>query len=204
MRAPATRRSRPPRGLDATAVEHVAFEERALRAMLADVDAGFRPRHRHEAIGMLFGRVGRDSICRVARAVPYGTWFRSGTWVAPHPRAWRRRGAALARRLGLRYLGAYHSHPQLGRERVPPFRSHEDDDWLWRDRAASIDILVRVWGQRRPPHRRYRDSLYHYEPAPGFAYEISACGMEEEEVVTIPIRGWGAPPRKRRTAYRRR
>ncbi|HEV8320050.1 MAG TPA: Mov34/MPN/PAD-1 family protein [Myxococcota bacterium] len=191
-------------GLDATGIEHVTFAPDVLGAMLDDVNSGFGPRRRHEAIGMLFGRVGRDSICRVEKVVPYATWFRSSTWVAPNPAAWTRRAAALARRHGLRYLGAYHSHPQLGRERVPPFRSAEDDEWLWRDRAASIDVLVRVWRQKRTPARRYRDSLYHYAASAWRAYEISCCGMEGREVVTIPIRTATAAPRKPRHAYRRR
>jgi proteasome lid subunit RPN8/RPN11 len=112
-----------------------------LGAMCAHAVEGLLEPYKREVIGILLGRIDRAGALRCTRAVRYETRNRSRTRIDPHPESLRRRGRALARVSGLRFLGCYHSHPEEARSRAHAL-SREDREIFLEEPTSRVEVVV--------------------------------------------------------------
>ncbi|MFN4181663.1 MAG: hypothetical protein ACK4G3_00395 [bacterium] len=111
---------------------------------------GFRKPYKEERAGFLFGRLNGKYLF-ISRSHFYRGGHRKRTWLTfPSDEIALKRGKELAKKLHLRFLGFYHSHPVVGKEKSwGP--SDADRLWFYTDPHSTIFMVVGI----------YQNSSYH-------------------------------------------
>lgn len=135
---------------------------------------GYETPRKREAFGFLWGRLTGQGRLEVRRALGYrgGTRTRTGIWFrnpAAIARAVHRR-ESLARTLGMRFLGGFHSHVEIA-GRVFRGLSTEDRRSFLSDPGAAVEIVVFTWAGGRPQPGG-PGSLAVYEQSTGYSYRV--------------------------------
>ncbi len=105
---------------------------------------GYCAKYKEERVGMLFGRWVKGAGYRVIAARAYKGGQRKRTWFTftEEKRAYRRT-RTLAETLHLRFLGFYHSHPEVnGQKSWGP--SEADLEWFRNDSHSPLLFIVGI------------------------------------------------------------
>ncbi|MBN2465636.1 hypothetical protein JXD38_08475 [candidate division WOR-3 bacterium] len=156
----------------------IVLDPAAFREIRDIALAGYRARGRQEALGLLYGQEKQGGMLALRRAVRYRSR-------ATHSRvdydeyALRRRARVLAQRLGLDYLGMFHSHPDedmIG-------HSYDDCERFVSDTDSLIDGVVVLWRRDRRPRLRSHTALYHYDSPNGLVFGLRLYYVDSDGYV---------------------
>ncbi len=169
----------------------VLFDEHVIREICRLARNGFCKKMKSETLGFLFGRFGSDRRLRVhvARYYRGGRKSRTGVlfkdWFTVR-RAHRRR-LAIARALGMRYLGNFHSHVEIAGE---VFRGLSDDDKesFRRDPYAFLEVVVFVWRGRPRYEPTSTGTVVAFEPNRCLNYRIRVYAKRRSGIRQVPAR----------------
>jgi len=162
------------------------IEAGALTVMTATARHGYQARRRHEAMGLLFGRVGADGTVRIEHAEPYRCARQTRMSVCFSGDAVDRRRRELARQLDMTSLGLFHSHvDENGLDSNG--QSYEDCQGLYDDEMACIDATVYVWPRDMAPRRKSSTSLYLYDAENRLAFAVRVFGKTRGYVSRLPV-----------------
>jgi len=151
----------------------VMFAEQAIREMCRLARKGYETPGKQEVFGFLFGIRNADNrlVVRHARYYRGGRRTRYGADI-PIPEAGRRR-RALARRLGQRFLGTFHSHVEVGGWTSRGVSS-ADLSAFREDRAAALEVVVSIWSGTPRSLRAVPRTITGFEPETGYHYRVRA------------------------------
>jgi proteasome lid subunit RPN8/RPN11 len=169
----------------------VLLSVRATETILEAACSGYEARGKEERLGLLFGRV-RHGVAEVAHAEVYRGGTRTRTSAVVEPAKLRRRANELRSRLRMRFLGIFHSHPEVaGSFSTAP--SAEDRQPLFEDPPALVELIVGVWattnGSRRRPSERY---LVGIDEERGYAWRFAAYRRKGRSLTLIGTRSRSA------------
>ncbi|MEO0080854.1 MAG: hypothetical protein ABIL25_01005 [candidate division WOR-3 bacterium] len=163
----------------------VVFEMGVLQDICRWARLGYETRYKAERLGFLFGHVGNRRTVVVKRAVLYRGGIRTRTSAVCAAASLIRRRRKLARALGLRALGLFHSHVEVGGwvvHGLTPGEAFENDP------VSVIEAVVAVRFAGRKPVRTSRKVLFGFEPDTGYTYNIRVYGRTERGVRLLPVR----------------
>ncbi|MHA2610549.1 MAG: hypothetical protein V2G48_04400 [bacterium JZ-2024 1] len=124
--------------------------------------------YKEERVGFLFGRH-NGKFLLISRSYFYRGGKRERTWLTfPSDEIALKRGQHLAKKFHLRFLGFYHSHPVVGKEKSwGP--SSADNIWFRNDPKSQIFLVVGIY-QNSSSHTRCvrynRDKTLSYYQGP--------------------------------------
>ncbi|MFO7638021.1 MAG: hypothetical protein R6X14_01765 [bacterium] len=156
---------------------------------------GYETPRKREAFGFLYGRLSRQGKLEVRKAISYrgGRRTRSGVCFdnpAAILRAFHRRWL-IARTLGMRFLGGFHSHVEIA-GRVSCGLSREDLRSFRSDFEAGLEALVMVWaGGRRDAGGPNVISIY--EESTGYSYRLRVYAKRTVGIRRVGTRLAGDP-----------
>jgi hypothetical protein len=139
----------------ATHVERIAIGATIDPVLLRAAVDGYEAPHKQERLGFLFGRV-VDGTAIVHRAVIYRGGTRTRVCATVDPDRYARRVEELRRKLGLRYLGGFHTHNEIA-GRFSSEASREDRRPISEQFPPLVELIVAIWASRSParPATRY-------------------------------------------------
>jgi hypothetical protein len=151
----------------------ILFSEHAVREMCRLARKGYETPGKQEVYGFLYGvRNGENRLeVRHVRYYRGGRRTRYGVDI-PIPEA-RRRRRALARQLGQRFLGTFHSHVEVGGWTGRGISS-TDLSAFREDSAAALEVVVSIWAGTPRSLRAVPRTVTGYEPQTGYHYRIRA------------------------------
>jgi hypothetical protein len=153
----------------------VVIEPRVVQDLCHHARRGYEASYKRETFGFLYGTLKRDRRLVVREAVHYrgGNKSRTGVWFGDWPSVLRvlNRREQLARDLGMRFLGGFHSHVEIA---GTVFRglSESDHRSFRRDFLAALEAVVFVWAGGRPVLRPPGNSIAVYERDTDYSYRI--------------------------------
>jgi proteasome lid subunit RPN8/RPN11 len=120
---------------------HVKISSQALEDLIAHSKRGYESCYKKEVGGFLMGKE-ENSHFLIVQSVPYNTRNAGRTYWAPSGDTMKRKGSALEKQTGLKWIGTYHSHPETAgwastRQSSEDRESHISSDYM-------LEIIVRV------------------------------------------------------------
>ncbi len=168
----------------------VVIERRVVHELCRLARRGYETRHKRETFGFLYGTLKKNRQLVIRRAIYYrgGSKTRTGVSFPDWPSVQRvlSRRESLARELGLRFLGGFHSHVEIA-GKVFRGLSESDRRSLTRDYLAALEAIVFVWaGNHRP--RPSTGTVVAGEPETGYSYRIRVYAKREHGIRQVRLR----------------
>ncbi|MFO7676758.1 MAG: hypothetical protein R6X12_10630 [bacterium] len=150
---------------------------------------GYETPRKRETLGFLYGRLTGGGRLEVRRALGYrgGRRTRTGVWFRNTDAVIRlvSRREALARVLGLRLLGGFHSHVEIAGQ-VLHGLSSEDRRSFQSDRRAAVEAIVCTWAGGRP-RAGGRGIAAVYEESTGYNYRVRLYAKRRSGIRLCPV-----------------
>lgn len=149
---------------------------RSIRDLMDDARRGYEKPYKSEVGGHLLG-YRKGNVYHIMKTVPYNTPHRSRTEWSPNFYYFEKKGLGLET-ARLRWLGTYHSHPEVGRS-ASTLQSPEDIvAQLFSPRPLEIIIRVSVYPRNWP-----ESCLSFQEGGTNYYYDI--CGYKQDRIGRI-------------------
>ena len=171
--------------------EPVVIEPSVLRMVCERACHGYEARHKRESFGFVFGTLARTGRLLVRRAVPYrgGTRTRTGVSFDNWDSVLRvlRRREQLARELGMRFLGGFHSHVEIAGKVFHGF-SASDRRSLRRDPHAALEVVTSVWAGGKLPARASDRAVSLFQEETGYSYRVRVYAKRRPGIRQVKVR----------------
>ena len=163
----------------------VRLSEQATEELILAALCGFQVKWKQERFGILFGKAEGDALY-VLQAIRYRGGTRTRTRVSVNVVPYARRVRELRSELGLRYLGEYHSHPEVAGWTSPAL-SEADKIATLPGFNPAIEMIVTVEKNDADP---IEDPDYCTGSYKGHYFEIASYrrDLDEEEPLLVQTR----------------
>ena len=153
----------------------VLFHEDAVRELCRLARRGYETKQKRETFGFLYGSLSARRRLVIRRVQYYrgGLKSRSGILFPDWPSIYRsmRRRRELGREFGLRLVGNFHSHVEIGGW-VLRGLSAEDRQSFRQDEQAALEAVVFVWAGGGNHFASSPRAVVAYEPSTGYHYRV--------------------------------
>ena len=150
------------------------IEKRAIGDVCAWAKSGYETVKKAEVIGFLFGSISQSGSVHIKAARGYDGGQRTRTSVVVDSEAACRRRRALQRKLGIEFLGSFHSHVEIGGHHSCSLSPEDRREFLG-DYEARVELLVAVWATCNPGlPKPLRRTISGYDPGSRYAYRVKA------------------------------
>lgn len=169
----------------------VILDEDVVREICRLACAGFHRPRKSETFGFVFGRLDPKGVLRVHVARYYRGGIKSRTGVLF--KDWRtimrvhRRRMALARELGMRYIGNFHSHVEIAGE-VFKGMSLDDKRSFRRDPFPCLEIIAFIWRGAALRGRSTGGTVVAFDPRQHINYRIRVYAKRRSGIRMVPAR----------------
>jgi hypothetical protein len=167
-------------------VSRVKLSEQAALGIIQAAIRGYEAPYKEERLGILLGRAGRGEAA-VDLAKAYKARQRTRTFVEVDGPSMDRAVGRLARRHRRRYLGTYHTHPEVANGIILAL-SADDKMPLCPSYEQFIEVIATIWASDQPA----RQSRYYYQLKIGdYRIRIAAYRFGGDfTILPVRVRGW--------------
>ncbi|HKQ76725.1 MAG TPA: hypothetical protein VJ810_23725 [Blastocatellia bacterium] len=124
-------------------IRKVSLSTSAAKTIAAAALQGYNASYKQERLGILLGRVSGSTV-KVEQAVVYRGGIRTRTAAQVDSRKIEARVKALQAKTGLRYLGGFHTHNQIG-DTISSALSQADKTPLCDNLPAVVELIACIW-----------------------------------------------------------
>lgn len=167
-------------------ITKVTLSEQAALAIIQAAIRGYEAPYKEERLGILLGRAGRGEAA-VDLAKAYKARQRTRTFVEVDSQSMERAIGRLTRRHHRRYLGTYHTHPEVA-DGITSALSADDKTPICPAYEQIIEVVATIWVSDQPA----RQSRYYYQLKIGeYRIRIAAYRFGGAfKILPVRVRGW--------------
>jgi hypothetical protein len=168
-------------------LERILLSASATQQIIGAATRGYEAPYKEERLGILLGRVSR-SIAGVEQAIVYRGGSRTITEAAVDPIRFECRVHDLQTKLGLRFLGSFHTHNEIAGT-ISSSLSQEDKNPLCENLDSLIEVVAAIWAG----NASRRQSQYYLQVATDAGYRIRVAGYScRQGFQCLPVFARGA------------